>query len=266
MIPIYAPELNEISSDYPADAYAGLAEIEARSFWFIWRNRIIQHFFRRHVGTGESKVLEIGCGTGFVMKGLSENFPLYAMHGADIHVAGMEFAQNRLPHAKFFQLDASQMPFTNEFSAVGMFDSLEHISDDEGVIRGVHQALESMGLFLITVPQYQFLWSHEDDLGGHKRRYSRLDLCGKLQRNGFRLLCTTSFVSTLFPLLCVTRLIGRMQSQSKEQVLTKAGYQLAPPPLLNSLVSLAMGLDYFLIRLGIFLPFGGSLLVVAQKT
>ena len=65
------------------------------------------------------------------------------------------------------------MPFQGEFDIVGAFDVLEHIENDELVMQGVRNALRPGGLFLVTVPQYQWMWSALDEIVHHKRRYSR---------------------------------------------------------------------------------------------
>jgi len=261
----YAPELDGTSGDYPPDSYSMLAKIENQSWWFVWRNRIIQHFFKKYLGDGHYKILEIGCGTGFVMQGLKEMCPRYELHGADIHSAGMKFAQTRMPEAEFYQLDASRMPFSEEFDAVGMFDSLEHITDDEAVIRGAGKALKPSGKFFITVPQHPFLWGHEDDFGGHKRRYRRAELKGKLEQNGFTVLAMTSFVSVLFPVLCCVRLLQSRTRSPVETMTIKSGRQLAPGAVMSGIASLAMWMDFASIRVGFSLPIGGSLLAVAEK-
>src|SRR5271166_245776 len=184
----FAPHLNETCDDYPAGVYEKLASIENKSFWFTGRNEIIQFFFKKVLGERSARVLEVGCGTGFVLEGRSKSFPRYQLMGADIHVEGMRFARNRLPLVEFCQVDATDMPFQNEFDAVGMFDSLEHIQNDEGAIQQVYRALKNGGYFLLTVPQHPSLWSPEDEANGHKRRYTRSDLNEKLNAQGFKVL------------------------------------------------------------------------------
>ena len=116
----------------------------------------------------------------------------------------------------------------------------------------------------MTVPQHMFLWSKLDEIVKHKRRYSRRELVAKLQENGFDISYCTSFLFVLFPLMLISRMFdkGRDQSQSEEVALEK---RIKFPNMLNWIFDLFMRIDEALIRLGISLPFGGTLIVVARK-
>ena len=56
--------------------------------------------------------------------------------------------------------------------AVGLFDVVEHIRDEVGFLRTVRQTLCHGGRLYLTVPAFRALWSSEDDLVGHHRRYT----------------------------------------------------------------------------------------------
>lgn len=137
-IKCYAPELAHANEDFPAEVFEILYRVEEGHFWFTSRNRVIQYLFSRFIGKNcSANVLEIGCGTGSVLKGLSEVFPQYRLQGSEIHLAGIAFAQKRLPQIEFIQLDATRMPFREAFDAIGAFDVLAHIEQDETVTQQV---------------------------------------------------------------------------------------------------------------------------------
>ena len=140
-ITCYAPNFSFSDQDYPAAAFEQFFRLEERHFWFRARNRIIRWAFRRYLADQErAQVLEIGCGTGFVLKGLaSEN--RYELTGAEAHLAGLRFAKRRLPGVEFVQLDARSLPYASRFDAIGAFDVIEHIEEDEAVIASMHRAL-----------------------------------------------------------------------------------------------------------------------------
>lgn len=263
-IQCYAPELAHSNDDYPAEAYARLVELEAGNFWFRARNRILTRIFRRYLpGPGNARVLEIGCGTGFVLSALrAEN--RYELVGAEQHLAGLVFAQRRLPDVRFVQLNAQALPYRSEFDAVGAFDVLEHIDADESVMANVHTALRPGGVFVITVPQHAWLWSAADELAQHKRRYSRSELLTKLRRAGFDVQFCSSFVFTLLPLMYASRL-RRKHAARKGHDLDASLDELRLPKALDIAMSAAMRVDEWLIAAGMSLPCGGSLLVVARK-
>jgi len=67
-------------------------------------------------------------------------------------------------------------------------NTLEHIVDDEKVLRNFHALLPDNGVLILLVPALQSLFSALDEEAGHYRRYSRRELAEKLQRNGFHVL------------------------------------------------------------------------------
>jgi SAM-dependent methyltransferase len=261
----YAPELAYLNSDFPSEQFDSLYEAEEHNFWFRARNRIIQDRFRKAGFQDKSaSFLEIGCGTAYVLKGLESQFPQLELSGSEIYLSGLVFARKRLPNAEFVQLDATKMPFESQFDAVGAFDVLEHIEADVVVMQNAHKALKGDGRFFITVPQHQWLWSAADDVACHKRRYSRREIEEKLRSAGFEVEYVSSFVFTLLPLMYLSRLRSKGKKASdltQEQIMA----ELRLHPLINGMFSFAMRIDEWLMRLGVRLPAGGSLIVTARK-
>lgn len=263
-IKCYASAVAFSNSGFRPEYYERLFSIEERNFWFRSRNRLLHHLFEKHIGLSTSAdYLEIGCGTGYVLKGLSD-FANLKMTGAEVLLEGLRFAKKRLSHVEFVQFDATHMPYSEQFDAIGAFDVLEHIEDDVTVMENVWRALRPSGLFLITVPQHRFLWSAMDEIACHKRRYSRKELVKKLALSGFSAEFVSSFTFILSPLMIASRLTkrGKKTEQNENEV---AMSELQLPGVVNSTLGFLMRVDEVLIRNGVRLPFGGSLIVVARK-
>jgi SAM-dependent methyltransferase len=244
---------------YDEALFGLLARVEAGSFWFRARNELIAWALATYFPDVES-FLEVGCGTGFVLEGLRARFPHLALSGGELFVSGLEVARSRAPDASLYRLDARRLPFTEEFDVVGSFDVLEHIEDDRAVLREIHRALRPGGGVLITVPQHEWLWSPADTGAEHVRRYTRADLVGKLHDAGFTMLRLTSFVSLLLPFMTISRLHARWRPASYD-----LEAELRTPPLLDAAFERVMGVERTLIRRGLSLPAGGSLLAVARR-
>jgi SAM-dependent methyltransferase len=258
----YAPALALGNEDYPVDLYDRLYRLEEKHFWFRARNRIILRIFRRHLARqSRPRVLEIGCGTGYVLQGLAaEN--RYELTGLEAHIAGLRHARSRLPSVEFVQADARNLPYESAFDAVGAFDVIEHIVEDDAVLASVCLALKPGGIFIVTVPQHMWLWSPTDAQALHKRRYTRRQLSAKLLTAGFDILRCSSFVTMLLPVLYASRLAKRRHSMADSET---DGYELEMSRVANTLCSAAMRVDEALIGMGLSLPVGGSLLAVARK-
>ncbi len=261
--PAFAPSLAAGGEDYPTDVFAELAAVEERSFWFQGRNRILLRLFEKYVGQRAARVLEVGCGTGFVLKGLAGRFPEYELVGAEAFVQGLEFAKKRVPGVRFCQLDATKMPFDGVFDAVGYFDVLEHLDDDAGALAGGWKALKPDGCLFVTVPQHDWLWSPLDDASGHKRRYSRGGLVRKVEAAGFSVEWVSSFVTTLLPAMVLTRRGNSREAGGDAR--DRAIRDLSPGTVVNLVVGGAMRVDETLMAAGLSLPVGGSLVLVARK-
>lgn len=261
-IKCFTPDLAYENADYPKYHFELLYGLESKNFWFRSRSKIIEHLFSRFLQYSQKvDILEVGCGTGFVLKGLSK-FKNFKLYGADLHIEGLKFAKQRVPEAEFFQLDLRKIPFSEEFDAVGAFDVLEHIDEDELVIKNIYKALKPHGFFFVSVPQHKWLWSTQDDTSFHKRRYSKNELIKKLASVGFKVQYFTSFVFALLPLM----IISRLRMKRKISTVTEYDYgELGANVLINFLLSVFMFFDEVLIKFGFNLPVGGSLIVVARK-
>lgn len=260
----YAPQVALDYTDYPSDGFDVTADVEARSFWVRTRNRILGHVFKRFTDPSRPlDVLEIGCGNGGVIGALRQ-LPNLRITGSEIYIQGLRYARTKMPDLDFIQLDATDIPFRDAFDVIGAFDVLEHIEDDELVMRQVYAALKPDGLFVVTVPQYAWMWSTLDEIVLHKRRYGRQELVDKLRRADFEVLYVTSFITVLFPFMMVTRL---RDLASRRSGFTKAEFsdRVSLPAPLNSFFDWMMRMDEAVLKLGATLPFGGSLLTVARR-
>jgi SAM-dependent methyltransferase len=256
----FAPALAYSNDGAPEDAHHHLDKLQGRSFWFRSRNKLIQDLIRRYFANAMS-VLEIGCGSGFVLSGIRAVLPIARLVASETYVHGLAYAAQRIaPPCEFMQMDARAIPYSTEFDLVGAFDVLEHIDDDSGVIAEVARALRPGGGFLITVPQHRWLWSEHDEASHHRRRYEPGELAGKLRREGFTVLRETSFVSLPLPLMLVSRLMSRRQADHDWQ----SEFQL--PTLIDRSLEAVLDLERILILGGLRLPMGGSQVIVARNS
>lgn len=255
----HAPELAHAGGGYDVDLFANMASLEAQSFWFRSRNKLIAWAVGCHQATPHS-ILEIGCGTGFVLTGLGTRFPNAALHGSEIFVEGLAHARERMPAADLMQMDARAIPYRDEFDVLGAFDVLEHIEEDTDVLGQMFDALHPGGLLVVSVPQHQWMWSPADDHAHHVRRYARGGLDTKVRDAGFEVLRSTSFVSLLLPLMLVSRWFARRSDAEYDP-----RKEMELPRGLNMLLGGVMAFERLLIRAGLDLPVGGSRLVVARR-
>lgn len=255
----FAPELANTSNSYDASFFCKLATLEAKNFWFRSRNHLIIWALRHYFPQAKT-FLEIGCGTGFVLSGIEQTFPQLTLYGSEIFTIGLGFAAQRLSRTELFQMDARKMPFENEFDVIGAFDVLEHIQEDTKVLCEMHRSIHEGGGILISVPQHPWLWSQADNYAHHVRRYRAQELKTKVEGAGFKVVRMTSFVSLLLPLMLFSRL-----RQRRSKLNYDVTSELKLSSWINNILENVLSLERTMIQLGILLPAGGSLLLVAKK-
>lgn len=258
--PSFSPEFLTSGEGFKAEYFAKLADLEKNNFWFCSRNKLILWAMRKYFLKVNS-FLEIGCGTGFVLSSIEEAFPSLLLYGSDVFCEGIKFAERRLKKATLLHMDARKIPFEDEFDVVGAFDVLEHIGDDELVLSQIYSATCKGGGMILTVPQHPFLWSQFDEASCHIRRYDSKELRKKVTNAGFTIIDSISFVSLLFPLMAMMRLKKRVPDD-KYDIMANLDIK----GVKNVILEKTLDCERFLIGLGMRLPFGGSLLLVARKT
>ncbi|MET3889535.1 SAM-dependent methyltransferase [Bosea sp. OAE506] len=255
----FAPELALENDGMSSDAHSGLDSVQDRSFWFRARNRLIAGLVGRYASDAR-QVLEVGCGTGYVTMALQDVLPAASIVATEIYANGLPYAAARLGHGvQLMQMDATRIPFVEEFDLVCAFDVVEHITDDEQAIAAMAKSLKPGGQLFLSVPQHQWLWSQVDAFSHHKRRYARRELAQKCQRAGLSIVTQTSFVTTLLPLMFAKRLAERKRS------LVNPASEHTLPGSVDRLFAGMLDVERRLIMAGFPLPVGGSRFVLARK-
>jgi SAM-dependent methyltransferase len=257
-IPIFAPALADTVSGMNPSLFAKLANWEEDNYWFVPRNRLITTLLARYFPAAQS-LMEVGCGSGFVLSAISDMKPWRRLVGSELHPSGLAIARKRLGHrAEFIQLDARTIPARDVFDVIGAFDVLEHIEDDVAILAAMHGAIRPKGGLALTVPQHPWLWSNTDVSAQHVRRYRRGELERKVQAAGFRVLFSASYTALLLPLMAASRLNNADQSSSLRR-------EFELPKLANRTLKAVLQFEVALTLSGIHFPAGGSRVIIAAK-
>lgn len=258
-IEAHAPEFANGGGGFKTEYFSELSKLEAENFWFRARNELILWALRTYKPDA-STFLEVGCGTGFVLSGIARAFPTLVLSGSEIFLAGLSHAAERVPSAHFMQIDARRIPFVEEFDAIGAFDVLEHIKEDDTVLAQFYSAIKPGGILLLTVPQHPWLWSASDEYACHVRRYVGAEIEQKVLTAGFELLRSSSFVTSLLPVMVVSRLLNNRETEEYD-----SSAELKINPLLNMILYKILKLEILGIQFGLNYPVGGSRLIVSKK-
>ncbi len=107
---------------YDPTYFALLFQIEDRHFWFRARNQVIATVVKRLTADMPRgyRVLEIGCGTGNVLRVLEQVCTDGTVIGLDLFLEGLRYARQRT-HAMLVQGDMLHLPFGAPFDLIGLF-------------------------------------------------------------------------------------------------------------------------------------------------
>jgi SAM-dependent methyltransferase len=148
--------------------------------------------------------------------------------------------------------------FEAAFDLVAAFDVIEHVDQDQASLAALGQLLKPGGRLIATVPANQWMWSDHDVRHHHKRRYTLEGFRAVVQGAGLEVRKSSYFNSLLFPAIGAVRL-------AKIAAHAHGGDDEAMPgPALNRALHTVFAAEKPILR-GVDLPFGVSILVIAQR-
>jgi len=254
----FKPEIDETFESYNPNALDVFYKYEKEHFWFKIRRDFILRIFNKYVKKS-SLVMEVGTGTGNIARELKNNG--YDMVISDVHKQFLDFEKNKIIE-KRYQFDVNEPPFVDHFDAIGMFDVLEHIEEDEQVLKNIGKMLKDDGNLIITVPAHSWLWNKYDY--SHKRRYNLKRIRAIFKNSGFKILEAKHFFVFITPLLLIRALI-RKGNGGNDSADNLAEEQMLINPVINKILYKVLSLECKLIA-NISPKIGGSIVVVAQKS
>jgi SAM-dependent methyltransferase len=245
---------------YPSAGNETCYLIEDESFWFRHRNHCILECMHAYPPAGA--VFDVGGGNGFVSLGMQNSGyePVLVEPG----LAGAHNARSRgLADVICSTLEDAGFP-AHSLPAIGIFDVVEHIDDEQGFLCQLRELLRPGGRIYVTVPAYRWLWSSDDVFSGHFRRYTRASLIREMNRAGFDVEFSSYFFAALpLPVLFARTLPGRFGSRNVAETHGGAREHLVPGGL-RKLVDALFDWERKAIGNRCSIPFGSSCLLVAR--
>src|SRR5215204_2923223 len=174
-------------------AYEIMERIGNTHWWYRARREIIADIIGRSVPTG-SRIIDFGSGTGETAILLRNRG--YQVAIAEISATALESCRRR--GVPVIDLRTDVLP-ERAADCILLGDVLEHVENDSALLRKIRKALLPGGLLLVTVPAYMFLWSGEDHVSRHLRRYRLRGLLATLDDGGFAVQWASYFNTLLFP-------------------------------------------------------------------
>jgi SAM-dependent methyltransferase len=237
--------------------YDKLDRVEDRMWWFAALHRNLLTLCRwAPTRRANLPALDAGCGTGGFLARFAETYPERAIFGLDVDPnACLRAADKSACPVGAGSLD--QLPFADgAFSTIISADVLCHGGVNEHVaLRQFRRCLAKDGWLILNLPAYRWMLSQHDAAVHNVRRYTMDSIRSLLHSAGFTTVYMSYWNAILFPFMVVTR---KLSSGNASDV------KLYTRPI-DFLCRSATSVETALLRMGIRLPFGGSVIAIAQR-
>jgi ubiquinone/menaquinone biosynthesis C-methylase UbiE len=258
-----------MSFSFDQTYFEKLYRIEDRHFWFRARQAIISVLTEQIISDFQQGylVMEIGCGTGNLLKTLENTCLKGTVLGLDLFWEGLAFAQERTT-AGLIQARAECMPFSSEqFDLIGIFDVLEHLENDASILSTIQEMLKPGGKLLLTVPAHGDLWSSFDMVSYHQRRYTTSELTKKLISSGFTIDYLSECMQILYPLAKLRRKTPILLESAKEKKNSQKQFnqEIAILPIVNEIAFQVLKMELKQIKEHRPIARGTSIIAIASK-
>nr|WP_305123145.1 class I SAM-dependent methyltransferase [Roseomonas sp. GC11] len=203
--------------------------------------------------------LDVGCGTGGLLRHLAAAFPGQALAGLEYNPAAAARAAAK-SGAAIAAGDAARLPFADgAFAALTSLDVLCHAAVAEAAaLAEMRRVLAPGGLLVLNLPAFSWLASAHDRRVHNARRYTAPQAVALLRAAGFEAVTARYWNALLLPLMIVQRkILARGEADASD---------VAPfPPWLDATLHAATVAEAALARLGLRYPAGGSVLLTARR-
>jgi SAM-dependent methyltransferase len=239
--------------------YVALDRLEERMWWYRGLHRQMAAALRTILATTPpGPVLDAGCGTGGLLASLKPVLDGRKALGVEINPDAARRAAEK-SGAEISVASVNALPMADRsVAAIFSADVLCHARVEPlAALQEMARVLVPGGHAIFNLPAYDWLRSAHDARVHNARRFTSGRFALLLRQAGLQPVRTTYWNSFLLPLMIARRLLERGDT-AKSDVMEY-------PSFINALFGAILSLERGLIALGLRLPAGGSLLVVARK-
>ena len=250
------------------EAFRQFAELEDRHWWFIGRRRLypelLASVLERDLGRPPASlaVVDVGCGVGGFLARLGDFGPVLGLEADEGAVARCR--ERGFSRTAVASLAALPLPDASQ-DLLCLWDVLEHTPDDRAALIEARRCLRPGGHLALSVPAYPWLYSNNDRVAHHFRRYTRTALRARLADAGFELRKATYVNVALLPAIVPAILLIKLKERihpRRDDPTTNLSWPVPRPA--HVLLARLFAAERFVLR-RFDAPAGHSLVAVARR-
>ena len=240
--------------------YDLLDQCEERLWWFVGMRQIAATLLASRLRLG-LRCLEAGCGAGY-------NSAFYAAHYG-WQVYPFDLSERALAYAagrgleRLVRAELGELPYAGgSFDCVTCLDVINCLDVERGpaALREFCRVLKPGGFLLLRTPTLPWLHGRHSDLVHETHRYGMDELTAAIEAAGFRMERKTYANCLLLPLAALKRKVLEPLGLASEE-----GDVRPLAPWLDTALLAALRLENRILKTGVNLPIGVSLVVLAAK-
>jgi len=143
------------------------------------------------------RVLEGGCGIGNLTELLLDRERLVCLDNDPFYVEVIRRRYGHLANVDVHDMSLASLGTSQyeheQFDTVVCINVLEHIEEEQDVLRGFRDVLEPGGHAIVLVPAHPWLYTGVDKALGHCRRYTAATLRARMEEAGFEVVRCAGF-------------------------------------------------------------------------
>jgi SAM-dependent methyltransferase len=262
------------AEDYDPRHFELLLRMQRKHFWYLGRHRFVRAAVEKclisaSLAPNALAAIDMGGGCGGWVNFLCEQGPSFLeLALADSSLDALRLARSIVPDGvRCYNVSVFDLPWNERWDVVFLLDVLEHLHEDTEALRQIRRTLKPGGLVVVTVPAMKKFWSYNDEVAGHRRRYSCADLARLGERAGLEVLDTRYFMFLLSPLLWASRKLatgptGRTQEDLR--CMAEKAHRIPSRPV-NAVLAAVFGAEAS-AGLQLRFPWGTSALALFRRS
>jgi len=251
---------------FEPEYYRRLREVEATHWWAAGMREAMDALISSHLPSSIDRVLDVGCGTGFLLSYLKRYAPGKQPVGIDLSGHGLRYARESSSVQVSFG-SATTIPFcSSSFGLITCIDTLQHLPQgtDMLAIREMSRVLRKEGILYIRTNSSRG-HAHAAATSDY-RRYELATVSGMLENEGLEVLRAT-YLNVLPGFWGMIKEGIRREPAHHDH--SAPGLAIRPYPVwlrpVNAALTLLSKGEATLLRTGISYRFGHSSAFVARK-